>query len=137
MARLEEAVYALWMARDDAHNAAWRAAGFDGSVFDLLTRIWAGEADSVAQLIERVGGAQHPEDVDRGVAELIAQGYLSADGNMLRLTSAGRATRDAIEADTDRVYFAPWPSEVDEIEWLHDAFRALYERLPYSEEQKD
>ena len=130
MARLEEAVYALWMARDDAHNAAWRAAGFDGPVFDLLTRIWSGEADTVAELTERVGGGQRPEDVERGVAALIAQGYLAAEDGGLRLTTIGRATREAIEAETDRVYFAPWPSEAGEIEWLYEAFRALCERLP-------
>jgi hypothetical protein len=130
MARLEEAIYALWMARDDAHNAAWRAAGFEGPVFDLLTRIWAGEADTVAGLIERVGGGQRPEDVERGVASLIAHGYLTIEGGALRLTSAGRATRDTIEAETDRVFFAPWPSEAGEVEWLHDAFLTLCERLP-------
>jgi hypothetical protein len=130
MARLEEAVYTLWMARDDAHNAAWWAAGFDGPVFDLLTRIWAGEADTVAQLIERVAGGQRAEDVERGVVNLIAHNYLTAENETLKLTSAGRATRDAIEDETDRIYFAPWPSEADEVEWLHDAFRALCERLP-------
>jgi hypothetical protein len=129
MARLEEAVYALWMARDDAHNAAWRAVGFDGPVFDLLTRVWAGEADSVAGLAERVGG-QRPEDVERGVAGLIAQGYLSIESESLRLTPAGRAVRDAIEAETDRVYFVSWPSEARELEWLYDAFRRLCDRLP-------
>jgi hypothetical protein len=131
MARLEEAAYALWMARDDAHNAAWRAAGFDGPVFDLLTRVWAGETDTVAGLIERLGGGQRPEDVERGVAALIAQGYLAAAGGALRLTPAGRATREAIEAETDRVYFAPWPPMGSgDAEWLYDALRTLCERLP-------
>jgi hypothetical protein len=130
MARLEEAIYALWMARDDAHNAAWKAAGFDPPMFDLLTRVWAGEADNVAELIERVAGGQQPADVERGVAALIGQGYLTAEGSTLRLTPAGRATRDAIEAETDRVYFVPWPSDANEVEWLQDAFRTLCERLP-------
>jgi hypothetical protein len=131
MARLEEAVYALWMARDDAHNAAWRAAGFDGPVFDLLTRIWAGEADTVAGLTERVGGGQRPEDIERGVATLIAQGYLVAKGGALRPTPAGHATREAIEAETDRVYFAPWSQAGSgDAEWVYEAFRTLCERLP-------
>jgi hypothetical protein len=131
MARLEEAVYALWMARDDAHNAVWRAAGFDGPAFDLLTRIWAGEADTVARLVECVGGGQRPEDVERGLTALIEQGYLIAEADALRLTPAGRATRDAIEAETDRVYFAPWrPLGPGDVEWLYEKFRILCERLP-------
>jgi hypothetical protein len=130
MVRLEEAVYALWMARDDAHNAAWRAGGFDGPAFDLLSRVWAGEAGAVAELTERVGGGQRPEDVERGLAALIDRGYLIAEGDALRLTAAGRAIRDAIEAETDRVYFAPWPPELADVEWVHNAFRTLCERLP-------
>jgi hypothetical protein len=130
MARIEEAVYALWMARDDAHNAAWRAAGLAGPVFDLLTRVWAGEADSIAALAERVAGGQRPEDVERGVADLAARGFLTAEGQLLRLTPAGRLARDTIEAETDRAYFAAWPSEAQELEWLYDAFRTLCERLP-------
>src|SRR6266508_1404440 len=96
------------MARDDAHNATWRAAAFDGPTFELLGRIWAGEAGTRAELIERVGGSQRPEYVERGLASLIAQGYVDAEGDALRLTPAGRASRDAIEAETDRIYFAPW-----------------------------
>ncbi len=131
MARLEEAAYALWMARDDAHNAAWRAVGFDGPAFDLLTHIWAGEAGTIAELTERVGGSQRPQDVEHGLAALIGRGYLVADGDALQLTPAGRATRDTIEAETDRVYFADWPpSESPDVEWLYDAFRTLCERLP-------
>jgi hypothetical protein len=130
MGRLDEAVYALWMARDDAHNAAWRAAGFDGPVFDLLTRVWASQANTVAELIERMSGGQRPEDVERGVADLIAQGYLIGEGGALRLTSAGRSTRNSVEAETDRVYFAPWLIEASKVEWLHNAFRTLCERLP-------
>jgi hypothetical protein len=131
MARLEEALYALWMARDDAHNAAWRAAGFDGPAFDLLSRIWAGEASTRAELVECVAGSQQPEDVERGLAGLIAKGYVAAEGDALRLTPVGRTIRDAIEAETDRVYFASWPpAGSSDAEWLYEAFRTLCERLP-------
>jgi hypothetical protein len=129
MPRLDLAVYGLWTARDDAHNAAWRGAGFEGPVFDLLSRIWSGEASTSAELIGRVGG-QRPEDVERGLAILARDGLVSIDGEELRLTGEGRATRERIEAETDRVYFAPWqPVAPGEVARLHDTFRALCEQL--------
>ena len=119
MARLYGAVYALWMARDDSHNAAWRAAGFDGPTFDLLSRVWSGEATTVPALIEAMRDFQRPEDVTRGIASLVAAGYISQHGDTLRLTVAGRSARTAIEAETDRVYFAPWPTPTGDADhWL-------------------
>jgi DNA-binding MarR family transcriptional regulator len=129
MPRLDLAVYGLWMARDDAHNAAWRAAGLEGPVFDLLSQIWSGEAATSAELIARMGG-QRPVDVERGLAILARDGLLSVDGTALVLTPEGRATRERIEAETDRVYFVPWPPySQGETARLLDTFRALCEQL--------
>jgi Helix-turn-helix family len=128
LARLDLAVYALWMARDDAHIAAWRHEGFDGPTFELLSQIWSGAASTRSALNERVG--QRPEDITRGLAALSERGYAIVEGDALRLTAAGQATRDAIETETDRIYFTPWPALApDEIAWLCEAFRALCERL--------
>ncbi|HEX6292344.1 MAG TPA: hypothetical protein VFZ66_24365 [Herpetosiphonaceae bacterium] len=130
MARLDRAVYALWTARDDAHNAAWRGAGFDGPMLDLLTRLWTGEAMTIAALTERVPG-QRPADIERGVIALSAAGYITRDGDALALTPRGQQTRDAIEAETDRLYFAPWPSLTpDDVAWLRKTLKLVIERLP-------
>src|SRR5687767_3971844 len=40
LAELDQAIYGLWMFRDDCHIAAWRGAGFDGPTLDVLTRLW-------------------------------------------------------------------------------------------------
>jgi hypothetical protein len=109
MVRLYGAVYALWMARDDSHNAAWRAAGFDGPAFDVLSRVWSGEATTIPALTEAVQQFQRPEDVAKGIERLIAAGYLTREGDALELTPHGTETRERIEAETDRRYFAPWP----------------------------
>jgi hypothetical protein len=109
MVRLHGAVYALWMARDDCHNAAWRAAGFDGPPFDLLSRVWCGDATTAPALTEAVRESQPPEDVERGIAALEAAGYLTRDGENVRLTPWGTDVRDRIERETDRRYFSPWP----------------------------
>lgn len=124
LVRLDEATYQLWTARDDAHNAAWRSAGFAGPSFDLLSRLWAGDATTLDQLAELVRHDQRREDVEQGVAELIEAGYVVRTENQepgiavgsatLALTERGRATREAIEAETDRIYFTPWPPLSDE-----------------------
>lgn len=130
-ALLDYAIYALWAARDDAHMAAWRAAGFDGPAFDILSRLWSGEAGTPAALNEALRHSQRPAEIARGVDELERRGYLARDSDALRLTAQGRAARDAIEAETDRMYFAPWPPlSADEVAWLHDALLTVCERLP-------
>jgi hypothetical protein len=126
MVRLIHAVYCLWGARDDAHIAAWRAAGFDGPTFDLLSHVWSGDAATLPALIESVQQFQRPDDVRRGVETLIANGYLARDGDALRPTERGRTIRDAIEAETDRIYFAPWPPyTAEEIHWLRTTMGAV------------
>jgi hypothetical protein len=130
LVRLEAAVYALWMARDDAHMAAWRGAGFDGPTLELLSQLWAGAAGSIAGLIEQVRQYQRPEDVEGGLTTLIGAGYVSSEGNALRLTPAGRKTREAIEVETDRIYFTPWPPLApQEVTWLYERLDSLCAQL--------
>jgi hypothetical protein len=150
---LDEAAYTLWLARDDAHNAAWRTADFDGPSFDLLSRLWAGDAATEAELVGLVKHDQRPEDVARGLARLIEAGYVArtenreqgnkgageqtskgageqTSGVTLALTERGRAVRDAIEAETDRIYFAPWPPLYDdELAWMTAALRRIVTAL--------
>lgn len=131
MVRLYGAVYALWMARDDSHNAAWRAVGFEGPAFELLSHVWSGEAMTLPALTEAVRQFQRPEDVTRGIERLMAAGYLTREGNVLQLTPLGTETRERIEAETDRAYFAPWPPLTPvEAAWLQTTLGAVIAGLP-------
>lgn len=125
--RLEYALYALWMARDDAHNAAWRAAGFRGPPFELLSRVWAGDASTREQLIELTRGSMRPEDVEMLLGELERDGYLVLRFPAVEITGRGRRVRDAIERETDRVYFAPWPAL--DAGWVRGRLEALVAAL--------
>jgi len=131
LVRLYGAVYALWMARDDAHNAAWRAAGFDGPTFDLMSRVWSGEARATPALIEAVRQFQQPDDVTDGIASLVAAGYLTQSGDALSLTTHGAETRERIETETDRLFFIPWPpfSSADSA-WLRATVTAVIAGFP-------
>ncbi len=131
MVRLYGAVYALWTARDDSHNTAWRAAGFDGPTFDLLSRVWSGDARSIPVLTEMVRQFQRSEDVARGVESLVTARLLARDDALLRLTPEGSTTRNHIEAETDRIYFAPWPPLApEEAAWLRVTLEAVIAGLP-------
>lgn len=131
LVRLYGAVYSLWMARDDAHNAAWRAAGFDGPTFDLISRVWSGEARTVPALAAAVRQFQRSDDVTDGIALLVAAGYLTQRGDALSLTAHGVETRERIETETDRLYFIPWPplSSADGA-WLRATITAVIAGFP-------
>jgi hypothetical protein len=121
--QLEYALYALQRARDDAHIAAWRTAGFRGPPLELLSRVWAGDASTVAELVELTRDRMRPEDVVALLDELARDGYVALQFPAVTITGRGRDVRDAIERETDRVYFAPWP-EID-AGWVCGRLEAL------------
>jgi hypothetical protein len=110
MVALENAVYGLWQARDDCHMAAWREAGLDGPTLDALTRIWRGEAASEEELAAKLT-SQRPADVAGELARLRRDGLVASDGR-LRMTHEGAKARQAIEDETDRLFFSAWPDDV-------------------------
>ncbi len=121
--QLEHALYALQRARDDAHIAAWRAAGFRGPPLDLLSRVWAGNASTIVELVQLTRDSMRPEDVAALLDELERDGYVTLQLSSVTITSRGRDVRDAIEHETDRVYFAPWP-EID-AGWVRGQLEAV------------
>jgi hypothetical protein len=125
---LEAAMYALWMARDDAHLAAWRAAGIDGPALDALTRIWRDEAPTAAELAAKLT-QQRPDDVDAAIGRLRTRGWVGP-AEPLRATESGRSARQAIEDETDRLFFSPWPEEVGrEAPWMRERLQAVNQAL--------
>jgi len=124
MVALENAIYGLWQARDDCHMAAWRQAGLDGPTLDALTRIWRGEAASEAELAAKLT-SQRPADISRALARLRRDGLVAADGP-LRTTDTGAKARQAIEDETDRLFFSAWPDEVGvSAGWIREKLAAV------------
>lgn len=119
MVALENAVYGIWQARDDCHMAAWQQAGLDGPSLDTLTRIWRAEASSAMELTAKLT-SQRPADVAGQLTRLRRDG-LVADGDPPRTTENGAKARQAIEDETDRLFFAPWPDDVGSAApWIHE-----------------
>jgi len=131
LVRLERAILDLWLARDDAHIAAWDRARFYGPHLDVLTRLWRGDAENLVGLQEIMAATQEAETVAAIVEELTEQGYLEIRQGMLQPTRAGYNVREEIEANTDELYFARWPHLAGEtVTWLHDALSRLIAALP-------
>lgn len=110
MVALENAVYGIWQARDDCHMAAWQQAGLDGPTLDTLTRVWRGEGASDDDLTAKLT-SQRAADVAGQLARLRRDGLVAA-GEPPRTTEAGATARQAIEDETDRLFFSPWPEDV-------------------------
>jgi hypothetical protein len=124
MIALENAVFGLWQARDDCHMAAWRQAGLDGPTLDALTRIWRGEATSEEDLATKLT-SQRPSDVAGELARLRRDGLVATEGPP-RTTEKGAKARQAIEDETDRLFFSGWPDDVaSSAGWLKDKLAAV------------
>lgn len=123
MARLDAAVYGLWQVRDDCHVQAWRDAGLTGPALDILTKTWRTEATTVGEL----SSAARPEaDTRTAVRQLRDAGLVAPGGDELTVTPKGTGTRERIEAETDRYFFAPWPDSVGaKADWLVDRLGAV------------
>ena len=89
--------------------AAWRASSLSGPEVEVLTRAWREEAADEAALADLLPH-QRPEDVTAAIARLRKDGLVERD--RLSVTSAGASARQAIEDETDRLFFTPWPDEV-------------------------
>lgn len=121
--QLEYALYALQRARDDAHIAAWRAAGFRGPALALLSYVWAGDASTSTGLMELTRDRMRPEDTAALLGDLERDGYVTLEFPAVTITNRGREVRDEIERETDLVYFAPWP-DID-AGWVRDRLLTL------------
>lgn len=128
---IERTIQALWLARDDAHIAAWRIARFPPQPLAILTTLWHGDVDNLAGLIAALAPGQSPEDTAGFVAELIEQGYVEWRAGVLQPTRAGYNVRETIEGDTDDLYFHQWPNlDSATVTRLHDLLTRLIAALP-------
>jgi helix-turn-helix protein len=123
MGALDDAVFGLWQARDDCHMASWRAAGFTGPVFDVLTRVWRKEAANEAELATKLP-SQRPADIASALDKLRRDGMVRKDA--LETTAQGSSVRQQIEDETDRRFFEPWPDRVGrESSWIRERLAAV------------
>jgi hypothetical protein len=130
MVRIEQAIYDLWMARDDAHIKAWRDAEMEGPPMQVLTVIWSGEAGTNSGLAKLLHEDQTPDDLEGSLVYLTERELITRHGDDVQLTPQGVIVRDDIERETDRIYFASWPHTLAEARWLRDKLKELVDNIP-------
>jgi len=128
IARADRALSELEHFRDDSHIASWQAAGYSAQALDVLSAVWEGmtSLDAVASELHR---RQDRGRVEREVDALVRRADIERDGDRLALTPRGRASRDAIERETDRRYFQDWP-DGDKLARIGDDLTAVIAALP-------
>ena len=126
--RVEQTILELWLRRDDCHIGAWETAGYEGPALDVLSQVWEGKT-TLDEVAAAIANKQERANVERNVETLIARGDLVREGDALRLTTQGRASRDAIERETDRRYFNGWPTGED-LARIGDDLSAINAALP-------
>ena len=95
--------------RDDAHLEAWRRTGLTAIALEVLTNLWRDQAGSLDDLVEKLAHRGHSKEVFTGaLAELRERKLVTGTVSALHLTEAGNTFREQIEADTNRLFFAPW-----------------------------
>lgn len=119
----EQCISCLAAYRDDAHLAAWRGTGLSATALETLTLVWRDQAESLTDVANILSHRGHSPGVYVDAAdELEKLGYLEGLDDHLALTEKGQQFRDAVEADTDKYFFAPWSGfneeERDELERL-------------------
>ena len=74
--------------------AAWQPITSDGPAWEIFTRIWRGEANTLAALQQQLARREHsPGSFERALHDLAARGWISGDGTTYQPSQAGRALR--------------------------------------------
>ncbi len=114
--------------RDDMYVATWQAHKVEGhawEAFDQLVQSGVLAFDDLFAKVERRGVTR--EILSGDVKELIGRGWVEEGSGVYQITSKGKQVRAEVEAETERLFFAPWTclneSELDELSSLAGQLR--------------
>lgn len=95
--------------RDDSHIAAWMPTGVSGQVWETLTFLWNGLANSAKELAEKLPYRSYlAEEYQKALDQLEDLGWTEAREGGYQLTEEGKALREKAEEETNTTYFNPW-----------------------------
>ncbi|MBI3161514.1 MAG: hypothetical protein HYZ23_03345 [Chloroflexi bacterium] len=126
--QLEQYISELAGYRDDCYFATWSAHGVEGHAWELLDRLSQSDALTFDELHEKSSGRGVTREVHAAdVQELARRGWADDASGKIQITEAGKQVRAEVEAETERLFFAPWSSlnesELDELANLASQLR--------------
>lgn len=114
--------------RDDCYIATWKAHGVEGHTWEVLDRLSQSDALTFDELHEKTSGRGVTREVHAAdVQELARRGWVDDASEKVQITAAGKQVRAEVEAEAERLFFAPWSclneSELDELSSLAGQLR--------------
>lgn len=109
--------------RDDMYLATWGAHDIEGHTWEMLDILSYGNALKFTDLHAKLSRRGVTEEVHAGdVRELVGRGWAEEGSEVVKATKAGKQVRAEVEAETERLFFAPWvclnESELEELSHL-------------------
>ena len=114
--------------RDDCYIATWSGHHVEGHTWEVLDFLSHRESMTFDEVHEKTSGRGVTEEVHAGdVRELIGRGWAEESSGVVKATEAGKQVRVEVEAETERLFFAPWSSlsesELEELASLANQLR--------------
>jgi hypothetical protein len=96
--------------RDDAHMAAFQPHGIEAYVWEALTLVWQGSAQTADDLFDQLWYRGYAREEYAGaLEELRRHGWVETIGEgKYQISEQGRAVRDEAERLTDEYFYTPW-----------------------------
>ena len=106
--------------RDDCYFATWSAHGVEGHAWEVIDVLSQSDALTFDELHAKLSRRGVTEEVHAGdVRELVGRGWVEESSGVVKATEAGKQVRAEVEAETERLFFAPWSclneSELEEL----------------------
>jgi hypothetical protein len=97
--------------RDDCYVATWSAHGMEGHTWEVLDQLSQSDALTFDELHDKLSRRGVTREVHAGdVQELARRGWAGDASGKIQITAEGKQVRAEVEAETERLFFAPWAS---------------------------
>lgn len=114
--------------RDDMYIACWSAHGVQGHVWETLDKLVQNDELTFDDLFDKVKRRVPARELlAENILELARRGWADDASGRIQITASGKQVRAEVEAETERLFFAPWAclneSELDELASLASQLR--------------
>jgi hypothetical protein len=97
--------------RDDCYIATWSAHGMEGHTWEVLDQLSQSDALTFDELHDKLSRRGVTREVHAADAqELARRGWADDASGKIQITGTGKQVRAEVEAETERLFFAPWVS---------------------------